>query len=265
MQEAFIFYKDALLFIFENYGIDDRDTVLAVAAGEFDRDVLAASKLKDVVISNMDVRMTSESFAPFRWSFQDAERLEYEDNSFDLVVVHSGLHHCKVPHQALAEMYRVARKGVLFIESRDSMLMRIATRLGLVADYEIEAVVGNDYMFGGQRNSPLPNYVYRWTEREVEKIARSIDPSGPLTFHYFYALRLPIERLAMHRNGMVRAAGRILAGPVKLLAHLMRKQGNLFGAFIGKPKKTWPWVADGQIDRAWAEQRFVAKPGSAQK
>jgi Methylase involved in ubiquinone/menaquinone biosynthesis len=266
MQEAFTFYRDALQFICDNYGIDKDDAVLAVAAGEFDRNVLLAAGFQDVVISNMDVRMTADSFTPFKWSYQDAERLDYDDNSFGLVVVHSGLHHCRVPHQALAEMYRVAREGVLFIESRDSMLMRMATRFGLVADYEIEAVVGNDSMFGGQRNSATPNYVYRWTEREVEKIANSIDPTGPLSFHYFYALRLPLERLAMHRNPLVRTAGRIFAGPVKILAHLMRRQGNLFGAFIGKPRSKWPWIAaDGQLDRNWAEQRFVAIPGSAQR
>lgn len=268
MEEAFAFYTGTLRALCDEGLISTLDAVLAVAAGEFDRKVLTAAGFSDVVISNMDTRMDANSaaFAPYRWAFEDAERLGYADRSFDFAVVHSGLHHCRVPHQALAEMYRVARKGVLFIESRDSLLMKAAARAGLLAEYEIEAVVGNDYQFGGQRNSATPNYVYRWTEREVEKTANSIDPTGKLTFRYFYAFRLPTERLSMHRSATVRAMGAALSLPASLAAKVLRRQGNLFGAFIGRPRAVWPWINDeGTIRRDWAEQRFAARTDSRQR
>jgi ubiquinone/menaquinone biosynthesis C-methylase UbiE len=54
-----------------------------------------------------------DEFAPFSWSFQDAEQLSFEDEAFDYVFVHAGLHHCASPHRALLEMYRVARRGIM--------------------------------------------------------------------------------------------------------------------------------------------------------
>ena len=97
----------------------------------------------DVVISNVDTRTTSAAFAPFEWSFQDAEDLTYPDDSFDFCIVHSGLHHCKSPHEALLEMYRVSRQGVLVFEPCDNLTTRIGVWLGIGQEYEIAAVAGN--------------------------------------------------------------------------------------------------------------------------
>jgi SAM-dependent methyltransferase len=71
-------------------------------------------------------------FAPFLWSFQDAERLTFAENEFDFCIVHSGLHHCYSPHRALLEMYRVARVGLLVFEPRDGALVRLGMRLNVV-------------------------------------------------------------------------------------------------------------------------------------
>lgn len=265
--EAFEFYSGVLKDLAKTGRMPLDANVLVVAGGQLDKSVLQAVGFRNVTISNMDERMVGDEFAPFRWELQDAEALTYDDGAFDFVAVHAGLHHCRVPHQALAEMYRVARKGVLFIESRDSALMKLAGRLGIVPDYEVEAVVGNGLRFGGVRNSATPNFVYRWTEREVEKIARSIDPTGPLDLKYFYALRLPISRLKMHRNGAVRLIASALGGPAALVAKLLRTQGNLFGVFIGRPTTRWPWLnrqGEAVIDRTWAEARFVVEEGARQ-
>lgn len=39
--------------------------------------------------------------------------------------------------------------------------------LGVALDYELPAVSENNFTHGGVENGPIPNYVYRWTEREV--------------------------------------------------------------------------------------------------
>ena len=49
--------------------------------------------------------------APYRWELADAEALPYEDDAFDWAVISAGLHHCRSPHAALLELYRVARRG----------------------------------------------------------------------------------------------------------------------------------------------------------
>ncbi|MGA7305156.1 MAG: methyltransferase domain-containing protein, partial [Rhodothermales bacterium] len=90
--------------------LDRGDAVLCVCAGTAEREVFAGLGFTNVTISNLDERMTPGSFAPFAWSFEDAQKLSYDDGAFDVVFVADGLHHCSSPHLALTEMYRVARK-----------------------------------------------------------------------------------------------------------------------------------------------------------
>lgn len=157
-------------------GLRSGDRVLVVCAGEIDRQVLLGAGLANVTISNLDEQMTGDEFAPYAWSFQDAEQLSLESGSFDWVIVHGGLHHCAVPHRAMAEMLRVARTGIVVLEARDSLLLRFATRLGLVADYEIEVVVDNDGRWGGSATRASPTtYIAGRSERSPKQsIARSL-------------------------------------------------------------------------------------------
>ena len=73
-------------------------------------------------------------------------------------------------------MYRVSRKGLLVFEARDSIVMRVMEKLQLVQVYEATAVHMNDCRFGGVNNTEIPNFIYRWTEREVEKTIQSYSP-----------------------------------------------------------------------------------------
>jgi ubiquinone/menaquinone biosynthesis C-methylase UbiE len=86
---------------------------LVVCRGEFDRDTLLEEGYTAVTISNLDDRVRGDEFAPYAWSFQDAEALSFPDRSFDYCIVHAGLHHCASPHRALLEMYRAARRAGL--------------------------------------------------------------------------------------------------------------------------------------------------------
>lgn len=149
--------------------INQQDSVLVVCGGEQDCEVFQSVEFSLVTISNLDERIDGEAYKPYQWSFQDVENLTFEDNSFDIVVVHWGLHHCRSPHQGLLEMYRVCRKGVLLFEPQDTFLTRIGVRLGFGQEYELAAVYDHDYLFGGVRNSEIPNYVYRLNKREIEK------------------------------------------------------------------------------------------------
>lgn len=80
--------------------------VLVVCGGRTDKLILERCGFRDVVISNLGVRPAGKELGAFRWSEQDAERLTFDDESFDFVIAHSGLHHCYSPHRALLEMYR---------------------------------------------------------------------------------------------------------------------------------------------------------------
>jgi hypothetical protein len=139
-------------------------------------------------------------------------------------------------------MYRVARRAILVIEPRDTLLVRVGVRLHWGQDYEIAAVAGNSMHFGGVSNSRVPNFIYRWTEREVEKAIRSYIPWGNPKFHYVYALRVPEERLRALRNRLVVSSVRALLPALRVFAFAVEKPDPRVDLH------RWLKVVDGEID-----------------
>ena len=222
-------------------------SVLAVCAKSDERDVLRRIGLSSVVISNLDERVEAEHVEPFEWSRQDAENLTFRDASFDFVLVSAGLHHCASPHRGLLEMYRVARKGVIVFEPADTALARLARRSGFAPDFELAAVVNNDFRAGGVRNSAIPNYVYRWTEREFEKTLTSNDPTGRIRFLYVRDLDLLHARVFKAKNRWKAALARLARPLAGLLATIFRTQGNSLAMIALKPTRPddlWPWLEE---------------------
>lgn len=66
----------------------------------------------------------------------DAENLAFRDRSFDIVMVHDGLHHLEHAERAIREMARVARNAVLILDPARAALTRLAVRLGIAVDVE---------------------------------------------------------------------------------------------------------------------------------
>ena len=223
-------------------------SVLVVAGGPADRDAFRELGFEHVTISNVDEEVAAEELAPYDWSFQDAEALTYPDGSFDLTVVSAGLHHCRSPHRALLELYRVARVAALALESRDSALMRVAVKLGAVDEYELAAVAAHGLRSGGVANTSTPNYVYRWSEREVEKTVASFAPHARHRIHFFREFELPEALVEIDRGA--RASVLRLARPVVTgITRVLPRQANLFAFVIEKPRlpgDLQPWMrADG--------------------
>ncbi len=219
-------------------------SVLVVCGGEADRDVFQELGFANVTISNVAGGST-EAFRPYRWSVQDAEQLDYEDESFDLVAVSAGLHHCRSPHRGLLEMYRVAREAVFVLESRDSVLMRGAVRLGAVDEYELTAVAAHGFHAGGVRDTSTPNFVYRWTEREVRKVIASYAPHARHDLRFFHELELPVSVLALRHGRPGAAAGRMLEPALRLFTKVAPSQANLFAFLVRKPqlpRDLQPWM-----------------------
>jgi ubiquinone/menaquinone biosynthesis C-methylase UbiE len=245
-------------------GIVRKDmSVLVVCGGDTDKKVFQGLGFTNVTISNLDSRMKGTEFAPYKWSFQDAEALTFADNSFDLVVVCAGLHHCPSPHRALLEVYRVARRCAVALEARDGFLSRIATRLGVVDEYEVTAVAGNNLQFGGVKNTAIPNYIYRWTEREVTKTIASYAPYARPEILWFHAFDPPFVVLRARKTPR---ALLLLYGAYPLLwliTRVFKSQCNLFGFAIRKPdleRNLFPWLTiEGgkpSINPRWVEQHF---------
>jgi len=249
-------------------GVIRRDmSVLVVAGGHADKEAFEELGFEDVTISNVDESVAAEELAPYTWSYQDAENLDYADGSFDLAVVSAGLHHCHSPHRALLELYRVSRVAAVALESRDSSLMRLAVRLGAVDEYELAAVAAHGLQGGGVANSSTPNYVYRWSEREVEKTIASFAPHARHRIRFFREFEAPESLLEVDRSswaGVLRLALPIARG----VSRLLPRQANLFAFAVEKPRLPedllpWMHVEQGELtpDREVISRRYgVRRP-----
>ena len=260
------FYRRVLEQLLDD-GVIRRDmTVLVAAGGAADRDVFRELGFEHVTISNVDEAVAAEELSPYEWSFQDAEALSYPDGSFDVTVVSAGLHHCRSPHRALLELYRVARVVAIGLESRDSTLMRIAIRLRAVDEYELAAVAAHELRAGGVANTSTPNYVYRWSEREVEKTVASFAPHARHRISFFREFELPESLLEIDRSA--RASALRMARPVVAgITRLLPRQANLFAFAIQKPHlpadlQPWMRLENGDLapDPGVVGRRYVA-PG----
>jgi len=213
--------------------------ILVIAGDTLDSNVFKNLGFKNVTISNLDERITAEKYLPYNWSFQNAESLSFKDEEFDYVVVHAALHHCYSPHKALTEMYRVAKYGVLAIESRDSFLMKLAVRFHMTYQYELPAVYFNELKYGGVANTEIPNYIFRWTEREIEKTINCYAPYSYTKYFYSYEYgNPPIPSSAFNKQFISKIIGYIFKV-------IFPKQLNLFAFYIKKPDlslKTFPWL-----------------------
>lgn len=215
-------------------------SIIVTCGGSGDREVLAAAGLRNATITNLD-RDHAGTVDPYAWQFADAEDLPFPDDSFDWGMVHAGLHHCRSPHRGLLELLRVSRKGVLVVEARESALMRLAVRLGFTPEYEIESVVLGAGT-GGMRHGPIPNFIYRWTEREVRKTVESAMPGTVNPVRFFYGLRLPDVRMSM-MPAWKKSAFRATVSALRLLFRMTPRQGNEFGFAIVKTGEHKPWIA----------------------
>lgn len=220
------FYRHALEKLLQSREIAASDTVVVFCGGYNDAKVLGDLGFSNVTITNVGAR-NEGNIRGLAWEFQDAENPTYPDGKSDIAIVHAGLHHCHSPHRALLQMYRVARKAAIVFEVRDSFAMRLAEAVGLTPAFELEAI-SDDRETGGVANGPVPNFIYRWTEREVDLPTMRLQKSGA-----------PIKRIVL----------KLLAPVAWSFWRIFPKQGNQFGFAIIKTGRLrgWPEVNDGRI------------------
>ena len=169
----------------------------------------------------------------------DLRDLTFKDKSFDYTITNATIHHIDLPHKAITELYRVAIKGVLVIESTDSLIMRLATKIKLAEEFEVSSV-NEDKNIGGLLDTAIPNYVYRWTEKEILKLLKSFDPKNINFVNFDYASDLTNFR--NRDNYIENVLLKILIMMGKILFFFFKKQQNCMSIFIDKTKikKRWP-------------------------
>jgi SAM-dependent methyltransferase len=140
--------------------------VLTVCAGkgvECGRLLDAGAKLTATDLSPDAVRRLRELYPRIEAQTADAEALPFADASFDVVLVRRGLHHLPRPMLGIYEMLRVARSHVVLLEAQDNWLTRRLTAgrlFGLIPH--------------GGRVECHGNYIYRFSRRELRKLAAAM-------------------------------------------------------------------------------------------
>jgi len=108
-------------------------------------------------------------------SVQNAEKMTFEDNSFDYVFCKEAYHHFPRPYMAVYEMVRVAKNRVILIEPHDP-ISRMPLMLGLrnIVD-RINPGILQKYWKNRYSFEVVGNYVFKLSEREIEKLALGIN------------------------------------------------------------------------------------------
>jgi len=206
--KRFNFYKKIVnKYLKKNYHI------LVVGAGQIDVDIF--KKYKNVIFTNVS-KKTELNKIKNKILMQN---LPYHDERFDYVVTHASIHHSSKPHLAVLEMLRVAKIGVIFIESRDCLITRFSCKIGLSEEYEFSAISNNT---GGVDDTNIPNFVYRWTEREVFKLVNSYKPLNKYRIYYDYDYDFKFSK------------NRFIKIVLWIFFFIFRNQKNLMSVFIKK-------------------------------
>ena len=121
--------------------LDIDSKILVVACGPNDSETLNNFGFSDLLITNLAPHGNHLDYTPYQWEKADLNQLKFKNDSFDFVIVSEALHHMYSPHRGLGEMQRVARKGIVVMESSNSLISKIARKLGFVPDYEIDAIL----------------------------------------------------------------------------------------------------------------------------
>jgi SAM-dependent methyltransferase len=246
--------------------IDLRSSVLIVGGSYEDARILHNIGFQHMTLTNLQdlacFKLLQMDGVELELLKADAEELQIQDGTYDLVLAHEVLHHCRSPHKALLEMLRVSRKHIIILEPNESHLMRAFVKLRFSFPYELPAVIFNDFQQGGVRNTCIPNYIFRWNEREVYQTIASFIPEFDFSLYVrsYWDFNVDKSELALRSSTRIGSFTRIM-GPGLFLACLhgfqavvnrlpgLGRQGNKFFGCITKHDRLKPWLLrqDGRI------------------
>jgi SAM-dependent methyltransferase len=136
-----------------------------------------AGKSQDVVASDIsDVFLKEANSEGLIGQYREinVEKIDLPDNSFDYVSCRESYHHFPRPYMGLYEMIRVSKKACILIEPIDilvkmPMLVLVKNVFDRFNPLLINKIWKNRFSF-----ETVGNYVYKISEREIEKVAMGI-------------------------------------------------------------------------------------------
>ena len=240
-------------------GIDIAGSVLIVGGSFEDVAVLHRAGFQQMTLSNIQ-QVSREEIQSFKDAKidavrEDAEDFRLADESYDLVIAHEVLHHCRSPHRALLEMLRVSRRHVIILEPNHSWIMKALISRRFSFPYELPAVIDHNYVSGGVRDSGIPNYIYRWDRDQVFQTVSSFMPERLFALYTrpYWDFNIDKKDLALRQQTKLKIITRLL-GPegflrgLRLLQLILNRipgvsgQGNKFFCCIEKRDELQPWL-----------------------
>jgi 2-polyprenyl-3-methyl-5-hydroxy-6-metoxy-1,4-benzoquinol methylase len=121
------------------------------------------------------------------YSVENAEKLSFDDNSYDYVFCKESYHHFPRPYIALYEMLRVSSKAVFLVEPNDEPMARTVTLKEyirfkyevLLSKLKIRKEKPSHYkkpvLFPKKGYEESGNYVYSISKREAQKVLQGLD------------------------------------------------------------------------------------------
>jgi SAM-dependent methyltransferase len=240
-------------------GLDLLSNVLVVGGSAEDGRMLQRIGFTRVTLSNLlDPRPCEQADlddAEMRTVRVDAEAMGLADNSYDLVLAHEVLHHCRSPHKALLEMLRVSRRHVILLEPNNSLAMRLLLKLRFSYPYELPAVIASGFQTGGVRDSSIPNHIYRWNALDVYQTTASYLAESEFDLYTQSYWDFNVDEVELRRRSETRIGNVMkILSPRVFLAGLhgfqtvvnhipwLSSQGNKFFGCIGKRSELKPWI-----------------------
>lgn len=239
--------------------IDTSGSVLIVGGSFEDVKVLRRIGFKHMTLSNIQSVPSSEipSFDGVKIEVvcADAENMQLPNDSYDFVIAHEVLHHCRRPHAVLAEMLRVARRYVAFMEPNDSLFMKALVAMRFSFPYELPAVIYHNYESGGVQDSCIPNFIYRWNRNDVLKTVSAFIPELTFALHTrpYWDLSADETDLALRSQTRLHILTRLLGASnvvrgLRFLQVILNsvpvicEQGNKFFCCIEQRDQLRPWL-----------------------
>jgi len=170
------YWRHARMYEAVDYFKADLDaTWLTVGDGRFGLDAMRIAErgFRNVLPSDISEALLKKSKEQGRitnYAVENAERLTFDDESFDYVFCKESYHHFPRPGLALYEMLRVARKAVILIEPNDTSNVPFR-RMKHFAKTLLRGSSHIDAAFYEESG----NYIYSITKREMEKVALGLN------------------------------------------------------------------------------------------
>jgi len=255
-------FEEALRKCAAAVGIDIKQSVLIVGGSFRDAHSLYRVGFRRMTLSNVEPLVDAEADpmpdADITLLYADIEKLPVADASYDLVLAHEVLHHCRSPHAALVEMLRVSRRDVVFMEPNDSLAMHWLTRLRFSFPYELPAVIYNDYKKGGVSNTDIPNFIYRWDPRTIYQTVAACLPEREfgLYLHRYWEFNVTAEELERRRETHIGAIAKVVgARHFIALLHGFQAAANSFPWIAGQGNKFFACITKHHALKPWIEER----------